>query len=772
MKSLRLILFAVAASGATAFAAAPASAPAMIVGDAPVVAGRPVWSEQIVTASDAASVMTFGYAVALSGDTAVIGTQGDGAYVFERGNDGWQQTLKLAAIGAPTGFGHKVTIDGDTAVVSATPNLVGDIPVNNSVHVFERSNGDWVEVAKLVSHDMPSTDRFGSALALRGDVLLVGAYKTTLDEYAPMQGAAYLYRRIDGDWVLSKVLSADDGRAKEYFGMSVALEDGIALVGARDATIDRYRPRQGAAYLFEEAGGDWTQSQKLYASDGGDSFFFGSSVALDGDRALIGAPNTQGNGQFQGAAYLYRRSGGRFELAQKLRGTNGREVDQFGISVALSGSTALVGAYLAEVDGRSQQGAVHAFADSESGWVQTDRLVASDGVANTQFGWSLALDGGTALTGAHLSSAGGSAVRGKGYFLGFTRAPSLQLGVGELRFAIDAGASASAMLGIGNVGDTPLDYAIAESAVAARAGTGTTPITAAPSATAPIRAGGVAGPRGAQAPWRAGVLDFVLDDGSYEDTITLNQGNGEASALWMNRFTVPQGTGAFTLGTMSVLWPASANGSLVGKQVNLVAYHDANGDGDPIDAVRIGSDHFVTIEESGQVLDYVVNFPVPGDGDLYIGFESSYARGGWTPRLFPAAIDTDSTLQRRSWLAGRIDGDVRLDALADNHYLGLIDLFGLSGNWLIRGRGIDASNDCVDASEVPWMVVGAASGSVEPDAETEVAVGVDATDLIPGDYAALLCVTSNDPARPLARVPVRLQVNPPGLIFRDGFETR
>lgn len=772
MKSLRLILFAAAAVGVLACGAASASATAPTVGEPSKAATWPVWSEQIVTASDVASVITFGYTVALSGDTALIGTQGEGAYVFERHADGWRESVKLAAAGAPTGFGHRVAVDGDRAVVSASPNLVGDLAVRNSVHVFERAGDDWIEVAKLASHEQPSTDRFGSAVAIKGDVILVGAYKATLDEHAPMQGAAYLYRRVGGQWQLSTVLSADDGRANEYFGMSVALDDGTALVGARDATIDRYRPRQGAAYLFEDVGGRWAQSQKLFASDGGDSFFFGSSVALDGGQALIGAPNTQGNGQFQGAAYLYRRSDAGFELVQKLRGTNGREIDQFGISVALSGPTALVGAYLAEVDGRMQQGAVHAFAESESGWVQTDRLLASDGAANAHFGWSLALDGGTALTGAHLASVGGSAARGKGYFLGFTRSPSLRLGARELRFEIDAGTGASAELDIGNAGDAPLDYAIAESAVAARAGVGSAPIAAAVSAVAPIRAGGTVGPRSGQAPWRTEVLDFVLDDGSYEDTITLNQGNGEASALWMNRFTVPQGTGAFTLGTISVLWPTSANGSLVGKQVNLVAYHDADGDGDPVDAVRIGSDHFVTIEESDAVIDHVVNFPVPGDGDLYIGFESSYARGGWTPRLFPAAIDTDSAPQQRSWLAGRIDGDVRLDALADNHYLGLIDIFGISGNWLIRGRGIDASNDCVEASEVPWLVVAAASGSVEAAGEATVVVGVDAADLAPGNYAALLCVSSNDPALPLARVPVRLQVNPPGLIFRDGFETR
>ncbi len=773
--SLRLILLAVAAIAGSAFAfdrpaAAVPAAGLSFAGSPEAGAGRLTWSEQIVTAANGEPISTFGYSVALSADTALIGTQGNGAYVFERSDGLWEQRQKLAAAGNPSGFGHKVAIHGDTAVVSATPNLIGDIPVNNSVHVFERSNGTWSEVAVLASHAAPSTDRYGSAVAVSGDTILVGAYKATLDDYAPMQGAAYLYRRVDGVWTLAKVLHADDGRANEYFGLSVALSGGTALVGARDATIDRYTPRQGAAYVFDEAGGAWTQAQKLYASDGGSNDFFGSSVALDGDTALVGAPNAYGNGEYQGAAYLFRRSGGAWTQFQKLRGTNGRSIDQFGISVALSGSTALVGAYLAEVDGRSQQGAVHAFAASERGWVQADRLVASDGAAGNQYGWSVALDGTTALTGAHLANVAGHSLHGKGYFLAFTRSPMLSLAPGELRFELEADASTSGVLGVANAGDERLDYAIAESRAQGRVRF-PSPFAVTPHAAAPVGSGGAIGPRRATTAPAADDLEFALDDGSYEDTITLNQGNGEAAAVWLNRFTVPQGTGAFTLGTMSIQWPHSANGSLVGKQVNLVAYYDADGDGDPVDAIRLGGDHFVTIEELDRYLDYVVNIPVPGEGDLYIGFENSYARGGWTPKLYPAALDTDSPSVGRSWLLGRFDGDADIDSPGANHYLGQVETFGFSGNWLIRGRGINASNDCVEATEVPWLVLGGAAGSVEPGDRADVAIGVDATGLVPGRYDAQLCVTSNDPGRPLVRVPIRLDVNPPGLIFRDGFET-
>lgn len=735
---------------------------------------RPVWSEQIVTASDGGSVGTFGYAVAISGKTALIGTQGNGAYVFTETDGVWHQAQKLTSSGGSNiGFGHKVAIHGDMAIVSATPNLVGDIPVKNAVYVFARANGTWSEVARLASHEEPSTDRYGSAIAISGDTIVVGAYKATLDQYKPMQGAAYLYRRVDGAWTQTQVLTASDGRAGEHFGMAVALSDSTALIGARDATVDRYKPWQGAAYVFDEADGQWTQTQKLIASDGGDSYFFGAAVALDGDTALIGAPNVYGNGQFQGAAYLFARAGGQWTQTQKLRGVNGQGPDQFGISVALSGPTALIGAYLAQVGDNQQQGTAYAFVASEHGWTQASQLVASNGAANNHFGWSVALAGGTALTGAHLANVNGHSLQGAAYFLAFRQSPIARIAPAALQFELDENESAALPLAIANVGDERLDYAIAESA-GRRAARGPAPVrTAAPVAGA-IGAGAITGAR-SRAPWHVSGADdalaFVLDDGSYEDTITLNHGNGEAAAIWLNQFPIPLGTGAFTLGSISIQWPQSTYGTLVGKQVNLLAYYDADGDGDPANAVRLGGDHFVTIDELDTFIDYTVNFAVPGDGDIYIGFENSYARGDATPKLYPAAIDTDSSPQRRSWLLGNVDRDADVEAPGNNTYLGLIDIFGMPGNWLIRGSGIDASNDCVAAVDVPWLTLSGANGSVDAGTTASVQIGADAAGLQPGRYQALLCVATNDPDHRLVRVPVSLRVNAQGTIFRDGFET-
>jgi hypothetical protein len=167
-----------------------------------------------------------------------------------------------------------------------------------------------------------------------------------------------------------------------------------------------------------------------------------------------------------------------------------------------------------------------------------------------------------------------------------------------------------------------------------------------------------------------------------------------------------------------------------------------------------------------------VNFAVPGDGDVYIGFENSYALGGSSPILFPASIDEDSGSQGHSWVVGATTGDPDLDNLGNNDLAGTIDSFGLPGNWLIRGTGIagGAGADCSSPADVPWLSEAPANGSVAGGASLEVSVTVDAAGMSPGDYLALLCMTTNDPANSLVQVPVSLTVGVNDTIFQDGFD--
>jgi hypothetical protein len=290
---------------------------------------------------------------------------------------------------------------------------------------------------------------------------------------------------------------------------------------------------------------------------------------------------------------------------------------------------------------------------------------------------------------------------------------------------------------------------------------------------------------GNAAPWSPqGSIQFQLDDGTYEDNIGWGDSQSnpttENSAVWVNRYTA---TGALTVDSVSIMWPQDNAGTLVGKQVNIVAYYDADGDGDPTNAVRLGTDNLQTIASLDAFLTYTTNFSVPGAGDVYIGFFNTYANGTSTPLLHPAAIDQGSALGD-SWLgaSGSGDGDVNFAA---NEVVGTIgDLSGgqLDGNWMIRATGTGGgSGGACTGPVVNWLTATPSAGSVNGGANVDVTVKADpaAGSLAAGSYTGELCITTNDPTQALIAIPVSLTVTAAPVqacsggsdqIFCDGFD--
>ncbi|MGH8426773.1 MAG: FG-GAP repeat protein, partial [Gammaproteobacteria bacterium] len=200
-------------------------------------------------------------------------------------------------------------------------------------------------------------------------------------------------------WIEQKV-TASDGLAGDDFGWPVVISGNIAFIGAPYATVNG-NTEQGAAYVFTESDGTWVQAQKLTASDGEANDVFGYSVALDGTTALIGASFATVNGSSgQGAVYVFTRSNGNWSQTTKLTASDGAANAQFGIAVALDGSSAFIGANHASVDGNNAEGEAYVFTGSGSNWTQTQELTASDGAAFYFFGWAIALDGTTAFIAA------------------------------------------------------------------------------------------------------------------------------------------------------------------------------------------------------------------------------------------------------------------------------------------------------------------------------------------------------------------------------------
>jgi hypothetical protein len=159
--------------------------------------------------------------------------------------------------------------------------------------------------------------------------------------------------------------------------------------------------KQGSAYVFARSGTNWSQRQKLLASDGVEGVQFGVSVAINGDSLVVGAPRDVGaTGRTQGSAYVFARSGTSWSQWQKLLASDGAEGDQFGASIAISGETVVVGAHMNDGAAGRDQGSAYFFERSGTSWNQRQRLLASDAAADDTLGRSVAISGETVVIGA------------------------------------------------------------------------------------------------------------------------------------------------------------------------------------------------------------------------------------------------------------------------------------------------------------------------------------------------------------------------------------
>ncbi len=373
-------------------------------------------------ASDGAANEYFGWSVAVSGDTALVGAWGDSdsgldsgsAILFERNQGGegnWGQVTKLTASDGAAGdeFGASVAISGDTVLVGA-PRDDDNGGSSGSAYIFERDqggDGNWGQAAKLTASDGAAGDVFGISVSLNGDTALVGADYD--DDNGTNSGSAYLFERYeggDGNWGETVKLNPSDGAALDRFGFSVAINGDTALVSAY--LDDDNGGDSGSAYFFERdqgGAGTWGETVKITASDGAGGEIFGFSVALSGDTALVGTIGDNDNGYESGSAYIFERDqggAGNWGQVKKIIASDGNAGDLFGYSVVLSGDTALVGAW-GDDDNGLDSGSAYLFERDLGGgdnWGELAKVLASDGESPDNFGISVALNGNTALVGA------------------------------------------------------------------------------------------------------------------------------------------------------------------------------------------------------------------------------------------------------------------------------------------------------------------------------------------------------------------------------------
>ena len=346
----------------------------------------------------------YGLDVRFDGATAAVGAYLDDGVVADSGavhlqrfdGVGWTHEAKVVAAdgAAQDRFGLSVAIDGSTLLVGAPWDDAAGTD-SGSVYVFVRNGSQWTQQAKLVPADLAHDQHLGISVALDGDTAALGIND--------VPGAVYVYVRSGAQWTLQRKLTVP---SPNILGSEVAL-DGDTLL-ASDTGDSQFGPQAGAAYVFVRAGGAWTQQAKLGAPDGDASFWdlFGSSLAIDGDLAVVGAAWDDQAGTNAGAAYAFERSGSSWAYGGKLLPGGAAAGDGIGQSVAVDAGRILVGAPGDDSAGDSA-GAAYAFGAGDGGWSVRGKLVPATTGPAAGAGQGVALRGDVALLGGPTQGLGG-----------------------------------------------------------------------------------------------------------------------------------------------------------------------------------------------------------------------------------------------------------------------------------------------------------------------------------------------------------------------------
>ncbi|WP_428269502.1 DUF4215 domain-containing protein [Haliangium sp.] len=399
-----------------------------------------------------------------SAATGPNGDQGDDSapnsgavYVFRRVGAAWTQEayLKASNTGPDDRFGWSVSLSGDTLAVgapyeaSAATGSGGDqaddsVPDSGAVYVFRRAGATWTQEAYLKASNTGPVDNFGWAIAVSDDTLAVGAFAEASaatgpggdqdDDSALGSGAVYVFRHADATWTQEAYLKASNTDPNDCFGCALALDRDTLAVGARaeaSAAIgpggdqdDDTAPAAGAVYVFRRTDTTWAQEAYLKASNTDPGDGFGAAVALSGDTLAAGAifeasaaTGVDGDqdddfADFAGAVYVFRRAGAEWTQEAYVKASNTGLFDNFGWSLALSGTTLAVAANgeasAATGIGGDQNddsaplsGAVYLFRRIGQTWAQEAYLKASNTGAGDAFGTTVALSGDALAVGAY-----------------------------------------------------------------------------------------------------------------------------------------------------------------------------------------------------------------------------------------------------------------------------------------------------------------------------------------------------------------------------------
>jgi hypothetical protein len=412
---------------------------------ASVSVAQSIAQQAYVKASNTNTLDQFGWAVAASGDTVVIGapseasnatgvngdqnnnslSQAGAAYVFRRGPGGWTQEayLKASDTFSTARFGYSVAISGDTIVVGSP---LANTAYGGSAYVFTRVGNQWSQQGHL----RPTPDSgyaFGVSVAVSGDLVVAGG-----PGGSGITGVSFVFKRNQGLWAQEAALTASNTGLGDSFGTSVSISGNTVVVGAStedsNATgvngnqADNSAFNSGAAYVYSRHIDSqtqlpfWTQDAYLKSSETIAGMYFGNSVQISDDRVVVGAP-------FNTAAYVFARSGIGWTQEAYLEANHGEVGDNFGHSVSISGGTVVIGALGEDSlaagvnndwfnNGANGAGAAYVFIESSGSWSQQAYLKASNTEGADSFGYSVAADNDFVIVGAVSESSNATGING------------------------------------------------------------------------------------------------------------------------------------------------------------------------------------------------------------------------------------------------------------------------------------------------------------------------------------------------------------------------
>jgi hypothetical protein len=445
------------------------------------------WSQQAhLKAFNTGAGDAFGLSVAVSGDLVVVGSPGeDGSgrgvnpadnnksreagavYAYVRPESEWSQQAYLKPPhtaqnpGFYERFGQAVAISGDTVAVGAPEESGSGAGVNpesdelrpgsGAVYVFVRQGTGWSQQAYLKASNPGEYDRFGSSVAIRGDIIVAGAEREdgggrginpSDDDGADASGAAYIFSRSGTAWSLQAYVKASDTRMNDGFGTTVSVSGETVVIGSPGhdgypSWVNAQNPygssNSGAAYVFKRTGAVWSQQALLKPINGYQEFAFGSSVAISGSSIVVGSPGEKYGGtginppapswpsrNQSGAAYVFVEDQTGWTEQVYLKAPNPSAFDQFGASVAIDGDRVVVGAPREQGSGAGvnppddnmlqRAGAAYVFSRSGTTWAVEAYLKASNPGAEDEFGKSVAISGTAVVVGAPGEDGSGTGV--------------------------------------------------------------------------------------------------------------------------------------------------------------------------------------------------------------------------------------------------------------------------------------------------------------------------------------------------------------------------